>query len=319
MLITVIIPVYNTSSYLQRCVDSIFGQNLKDVELIFIDDCSTDDSFEVLNRCLANHDLTNVKVLRNDHNLGSGETRNRGIREASGEYVIFIDSDDYVTADYFHTLRHQAIGKPDIVVFNYTEIWGERKVVKHVDLPKSSQECVEHLLMNKLHNSLCNKMFKKSLFIDFNIKITEGLSMFEDKSICFKLFHHATTISYVDVSLYFYDRSRENSLTKRFQDSTLKASVIVCGVIDAFFSDKSVPLSTQRAIQANKAHVLGFIGLYGEKPNRREYAKAVGKLPFMAFFRACNMPLHYRVAAALLYYRLGLLLSVIRRLYFLCK
>lgn len=319
MLITVIIPVYNTSSYLQRCVDSIFRQDLKDVELIFIDDCSTDDSFQVLNRCLESHDLTNVKIERNDRNLGSGETRNRGITEAAGEYVIFIDSDDYVSAEYFQILRSQVRTKPDIVVFDYTEIWGDREVVKHVDLPKSPHECVEQLLMNKLHNSLCNKMFKKSLFTDSNLRIAEGLSMFEDKSICFKLFYYANTISYANTSLYYYDRSRENSLTKRYNDSTVKASVIVCGVIDAFFADKKKARSISKAIQANKVHVLGFIGLYGERLQRKTYTGSIGRLPFTAFFGECNMPLHYRLAAIFLYYRLGLLLSSIKRLYFLCK
>ena len=240
MLISVVIPVYNTSSYLARCIDSIFEQDLKDVELIFIDDHSTDNSFEVLNQCLKGRVSENLTIVKNPKNLGSGETRNKGISLAKGDYVIFVDSDDYVTSDYFLVLKNAIESRPDIVVFDMTEIWSNKMVLKHVDLPDSPLESVEHLLLNKMHNSLCNKMFKRSMFLKHDIRITKGLSMFEDKSICFKLFYYAKSQLYIDKSLYFYDRSRENSLTKVFKESNIQASVIVAKVIDDFFKDKEV-------------------------------------------------------------------------------
>ena len=149
MLISVVIPVYNTSSYLSRCIDSIFEQDLKDVELIFIDDCSTDDSFHVLNQCLRGRECDNLTIIRNPHNLGSGETRNKGIELSKGEYVIFIDSDDYVTSDYFEILRNATKNRPDIVVFDMTEIWSDKTVLKHVVLPNTPIDSVEHLLLTK--------------------------------------------------------------------------------------------------------------------------------------------------------------------------
>ena len=134
MLISVVIPVYNTSSYLARCIDSIFEQDLKDVELIFIDDCSTDNSFEVLNQCLKGRESENLTIVKNPKNLGSGETRNKGISLAKGDYVIFVDSDDYVTSKYFQVLKNAIESRPDIVVFDMTEIWTNKTVLKHVDL-----------------------------------------------------------------------------------------------------------------------------------------------------------------------------------------
>lgn len=319
MLISVVIPVYNTSSYLARCIDSIFEQDLKDVELIFIDDCSTDNSFEVLNQCLKGRESENLTIVKNPKNLGSGETRNKGISLAKGDYVIFVDSDDYVTSKYFQVLKNAIESRPDIVVFDMTEIWSNKTVLKHVDLPDSPLESVELLLLNKMHNSLCNKMFKRSMFLKHDIRITKGLSMFEDKSICFKLFYYAKSQLYIDKSLYFYDRSRENSLTKVFKESNIQASVIVAKVIDDFFKDKEVSDNIHNAIQANKVHVLGYIGLYCSRTTRSKYAKELGKLSFSAFSQKCKMPIHYRIASFAVNYKLYPILFVIRRLYFLCK
>ena len=192
-------------------------------------------------------------------------------------------------------------------------------VLKHVDLPDSPLESVEHLLLNKMHNSLCNKMFKRSMFLKHDIRITKGLSMFEDKSICFKLFYYAKSQLYIDKSLYFYDRSRENSLTKVFKESNIQASVIVAKVIDDFFKDKEVSDNIHNAIQANKVHVLGYIGLYCGRTTRSKYAKELGKLSFSAFSQKCKMPIHYRIASFAVNYKLYPILFVIRRLYFLCK
>lgn len=319
MLISVVIPVYNTSSYLARCIDSIFEQDLKDVELIFIDDYSTDNSLEVLNQCLKGRVSENLTIVKNPKNLGSGETRNKGISLAKGDYVIFVDSDDYVTSDYFLVLKNAIESRPDIVVFDMTEIWSNKTVLKHVDLPDSPLESVELLLLNKMHNSLCNKMFKRSMFLKHGIRITKGLSMFEDKSICFKLFYYAKSQLYIDKSLYFYDRSRENSLTKVFKESNIQASVIVAKVIDDFFKDKEVSDNIHNAIQANKVHVLGYIGLYCGRTARIKYAKELGKLSFSAFSQKCKMPIHYRIASFAVNYKLYPILFVIRRLYFLCK
>ena len=233
--------------------------------------------------------------------------------------MIFVDSDDYVTSDYFQVLKNAIESRPDIVVFDMTEIWSNKTVLKQVDLPDSPLESVELLLLNKMHNSLCNKMFKRSMFLKHDIRITKGLSMFEDKSICFKLFYYAKSQLYIDKSLYFYDRSRENSLTKEFKESNIQASVIVAKVIDDFFKDKEAPDNIHNAIQANKVHVLGYIGLYCGRTTRSKYAKELGKLSFSAFSQKCKMPIHYRIASFALNYKLYPILFVIRRLYFLCK
>lgn len=319
MLISVIIPVYNTAKFIKRCVDSVIGQLTDNVELIFIDDSSTDNSLEVLYNMLSGHNNQNIHVLENKINLGSGETRNKGIAYANGEYVIFIDSDDYVSHNYFENLIEATAKHPDIIVFDYSEVTNNGIIKKHINVPNTSLKCVEELLLNKMHNSLCNKLFKKSLFTLQNVNIPKGMSMFEDKSICFKLFYYAKTISYIEHNLYFYDRTRVNSLTNNHRDGDIDASVEVVKTIDDFFRGKVIPESLNKAILANKMHVLGFVGLYRTPKEAFKYTDKFGKLPLSAFINEAKVPLHYKLSAFFANFRMAFFLYVIRKLYFYCK
>mgnify|MGYP003485581254 CR=1 FL=1 len=96
--ISVIVPAYNTGSKLRECVDSILSQTYKDLEVILVDDCSKDDTFFVMQE-YAEKD-SRVKVIRNSVNRGAGFSRNQGIDIATGNYITFVDSDDWVAPDY---------------------------------------------------------------------------------------------------------------------------------------------------------------------------------------------------------------------------
>ena len=100
--VSVIIPVYNVEPYIARCVESLRGQTMRDLEFIFVDDCSTDGSMEAV-RTWAAED-PRVRILENERNLGSGPSRNRGIEEACGEYLNFVDADDWVSPDFYRLL-----------------------------------------------------------------------------------------------------------------------------------------------------------------------------------------------------------------------
>ncbi|PPS21321.1 glycosyltransferase family 2 protein [Brachyspira murdochii] len=105
--ISVIIPVYNVESYLRECLDSVINQTLKDIEIICIDDNSTDNSYNIL---LDYQKIDNrIKIIKHKENLGLGPARNSGIKVAIGEYIYFIDSDDYISDNYINALYESAI------------------------------------------------------------------------------------------------------------------------------------------------------------------------------------------------------------------
>ena len=100
--VSVIIPVYNVEKYLEECLNSVISQTLKDVEIICVDDCSTDNSCLILDKY---KDIdSRIILIRHDINRGLGPARNSGLAIANGEYILYIDSDDYISNDYVETL-----------------------------------------------------------------------------------------------------------------------------------------------------------------------------------------------------------------------
>ena len=104
--VSVIVPVYNVGPYIEKCLKSIQNQSLRKIEIIIIDDKSTDNSMEIV-RSAAESD-SRIRIIKNDHNIGPGPSRNRGIEEARGEYLSFIDSDDYISRDFLKRLYSKA-------------------------------------------------------------------------------------------------------------------------------------------------------------------------------------------------------------------
>lgn len=116
MLISVIIPVYNAENFIRRCVDSVLGQTYSKWELIPVDDGSTDSSLRILKEYEARD--SRIKVIHQE-NAGPGLARNKGIENASGDYVVFIDSDDVITPDYFEKLSHETA---DVVFIDVDQV-----------------------------------------------------------------------------------------------------------------------------------------------------------------------------------------------------
>lgn len=320
MLISVIITIYNTSQYIERCINSLINQNLDEVELIFIDDCSTDSSLEVLQKCLKDNKSPNIHIIENQNNLGSGETRNIGIRKATGEYLIFIDSDDYVSEDYIAKLKQTiSNSKSDIIIFDYTEINKTYRLYKKCSPAISKEQVIADLIQSKMHNSLCNKLFRRSLFIENDIFIPQGISMFEDKSICFRLFEKANTFFYINSSLYYYDRTRCDSLTTRDPKHNIDNGLLLLDVINAHYKQGGTSSLIQKAIFNNRILITGLIALFGDMKLRETYMPRIKEIKFSSFFQSASFPIQYKLAAFCYYYNLRISLYFLKHLYFLYR
>lgn len=130
-MISIIIPIYNVEQYIQRCLDSILKQTYQDFEIICVNDCSTDNSLDVITEYSNKFDK--IKVYTNESNSGSGHCRNRGIQLSTGEYILFIDSDDYVEPDYLEKYLETIIKyDADMVVGGYTRDKGEKQTTHHI-------------------------------------------------------------------------------------------------------------------------------------------------------------------------------------------
>lgn len=208
--ISIIVPIYNAEKYLKKCLDSLVNQTKKEVEFILINDGSTDASEKIIE----NYHDKRIKYFKNK-NQGIGKTRNFGIEKATGTYLMFLDSDDYLDKRACEILYLEAINKDlDLVVFDfYREEDNKLKPDIVNDFKDSSlQENVNLLLLINLGPS--NKLFKRDLIIDNRIRFHESLK-YEDTPFIVGAIKNAKRIGKVNKILHYYVVHKESQTTVR--------------------------------------------------------------------------------------------------------
>lgn len=213
MKLSVIVPVYNVEKYLGKCVKSIIDQTFEDFELILVDDGSTDGSGDLCNE-LAKADK-HIQVIHKA-NGGLSSARNSGLSRASGEYVSFIDSDDFIDVDMY-AIMIEALErtKKDIAACGRViDLWGEREKIEFAldgELEYSREEAIEEiLLLRNLDVSACDKVYRRCLFD--KIKYPEG-KISEDAAIIFELLGYTNGVVHVGKPFYHYIY-RKSSISK---------------------------------------------------------------------------------------------------------
>lgn len=210
-LISVIVPVYNTAPYLERCLQSLLGQTYKNLEIIVIDDGSSDNSVSVCQRYA--HENKKIKILQQQHK-GPAAARNVGIAAASGQFLGFVDSDDYCAPDMYQELytlieRHQT----PVSAVNYYKVEEEGEKVVSFGFQEKLLRGEEAIISCVLgpQSFPCNKLFAKSLFA--RVRFPEGM-LFEDLAVCYRLYDLAGGVCVSNRPLYYYNRTNAFSVTK---------------------------------------------------------------------------------------------------------
>ena len=216
--LSVIVPVYNQERYLAECLDSLLGQTLGDIEVICVDDGSSDASPRMLDEAAARD--ARVRVVH-QANAGVAAARNHGIELARGTYVLFVDSDDFVRTDTCALLRDVAEREQaDIVVFGGKTFpvsnWADDCFAKRsqVYTGQSAQALFWEAGSNPL---MCNKLYRRSLLVDNALRFNTELRLGEDNAFQFAAFPCAHTIAFTPEILYFY-RSHGTSAVQAIQD-----------------------------------------------------------------------------------------------------
>lgn len=221
--VSVIVPIYNSEKTLKKCLDSIITNN-KDIEILLIDDGSTDNSEIVVNDYINNYpDI--IKYYKKE-NTGVADTRNFGIYNATGKYIIFVDSDDYIDNKLFEEIDKYIEDDIDLIKFKMQRVDTKDKEIEKVDGP-IFDKCTGEEAFNKLVftdnliDSPCIYVFKKSLFIDNNLKFIDKTEH-EDFGLIPLLIVKAKTVVSISIYAYYYVQS-EDSITRNIDYSkTLK-------------------------------------------------------------------------------------------------
>ena len=205
--ISIIVPVYNVEKYIDKCLNTLVKQTIDDYEIIVIIDGSKDNSIEIVKKY--KKEYPNLINYYETENKGLSSARNLGLSKATGEYVGFVDSDDYVAINMFNDLYNYAKeNKYDIVACDYLKIFKDKEQTITLDIKKEDSK-KDKIIKSRPYS--CNKIFKRSLFKKYNIKFPEKL-IFEDIYAIYGLMLNCNKIGYLNKILYYYNFQREGSI-----------------------------------------------------------------------------------------------------------
>jgi glycosyltransferase involved in cell wall biosynthesis len=235
-LVSIIIPIYNVEDYVRECLQSVLKQTYTQYEVLLINDGSTDKSASICDAFIKQNPQ-NFKLIHKT-NGGLSDSRNLGIKNAEGIYLIFLDSDDYVSPFMLEKLVASLVqNNSDIACCGITEVTETGDKIRSIPAnsvldPGSYSFISEPCVFSKSLPNACNKIFKKTLFIENNVEFPKGL-WYEDLATIPKLFYYANSISIIDDELYNY-RYRQGSITKTYSLKILDIFTIL-GLLKHFF------------------------------------------------------------------------------------
>lgn len=244
-LVSILVPIYNVEKYIERCVRSVFEQTYNNLEYVFVDDGSSDSSIDILKKVILDYPSQQEKtvVIYHQQNKGLAAARNTAITSCQGDFVIHVDSDDFLEKNAVELLvKKQQETDADIV---YTRGYYRHKVgIKKINCRGWHPE-KEHLLTNLLQDkatiSIWSKLIKRSLYTDNDIRCDERGSYYEDFQTLPRLIYLSKKIACLDNYIYHYERTNPNSIVTNIPRSIeiQKQGLISIQVVCDFFRDKN--------------------------------------------------------------------------------
>lgn len=242
--VSILVPVYNVEAYIERCARSAFEQTYQNLEFIFVDDATPDSSIDVLQRVINDYPerRNGIKILHHDTNRGLAAARNTAVASSLGDFVVHVDSDDWLETEAVELLiKRQQETDADIVYTrgNYLENNGTAKIDCR-GWSTDKEALLTNLLQDKATMCIWSKLIRKSLYTDHKVKCDEQGSYYEDYQSLSQLVYYAKAITCLNAYIYHYDRTNPNSIvtkarnSKKIQQQGLRS---IQSVYD-FFQDK---------------------------------------------------------------------------------
>ena len=221
-IISVIIPIYKVESFIKRCAISLMEQTLQDVEYIFVDDCSPDQSIFKLRDVLKQYPQRCVKIVSHEKNQGLPAARNTGMQCASGKYIFHCDSDDFLEKNALELLVESAEQNNADVVWSdwFLSFEHNERYMKQSNYATAG-EALQGVLMGTMKYNVWNKLVRRLLYLDNHIQFPSGHSMGEDMTMI-RLMACAQRVSYVPKALYHYVKMNGEAFTNQITEDKLQ-------------------------------------------------------------------------------------------------
>lgn len=226
--ISIVVPVYGVEAYIERCVRSLFEQTLDDLEYIFVNDCSRDNSVKILKELITEYQINNVRIVNHSENMGLPQARKSGISIATGDYIINVDSDDWVDKDYCKLLYNKAVeDNSDMVVCGYwsvDEAQEQREPWCDLSIYSKSEMAMKYSVAMLLTPNIWIKLVKRDILQRPDFVFPRSF-LAEDWVMTVQCVFYADKISYVPKNLYYYDIGNNTQSKKTDKESSIINSI----------------------------------------------------------------------------------------------
>lgn len=239
VLVSILVPIYGVAKYIGRCATSIFEQTYRNIEYIFVDDCTYDDSVNILLRVMEEYPdrAPYVRIIRHECNMGLAAARNSAVSAATGDYLMHVDGDDYIENDAVYVLLKKAKEcNADIVVSDYFLEYKHRSITMHNNIPCEKDVYIRQLLTKCVPPSIWGKLYSTHLYKKNGINAVVGINHGEDYVTLPRLVYYARKITHIRAPLYHYIRYNDNAYTKNLSKKSISQMLRADKVLEDFFS-----------------------------------------------------------------------------------
>ena len=219
IMVSICIPVYGVEKYVERCAISVFEQTYRNIEYIFVNDCTPDRSMEVLEKVIERYPQRQdqVRIINHKRNRGLSASRNTALKYASGLYICWVDYDDYIEANMIEKMiDRQMSTNADIVSCNSIVHFPDRESILSSPTYSNSRTMALTLLRKRVPVSVWGRIIRRQLYVDNGICPLEGLNVGEDFQVMPILAYYARTVSSIEDCLYHYNCENNYSYTHCF-------------------------------------------------------------------------------------------------------
>ncbi len=240
--VSILIPVYGVEKYIERCSRSLFEQTYKNIEYVFVNDCTKDKSIDILKKVMDDYPerTSQVKIIEHTHNRGLAAARNTAVAESSGSYIMHVDSDDWIESlTVSECVNALSEDDYDVLYFN-VKVYCKHYIDYYI-IPSgiSKEDLLKMQLAMDVRCSIYGMVVKRDLYIANKVSVAEGVNNSEDYQVSPRLLFYAKKIRIMDGLFYNYDRRNENSMTSSFSETYSNQNWESITIVENFFKQNS--------------------------------------------------------------------------------
>lgn len=243
MKVSIIVPIYGVEKYIKKCACSLFEQTYSNIEFIFINDKTKDRSMEVLSSVISNYPKRKNQIVIINHpiNKGLSQARETGIQASTGDYLIHVDSDDYVEKNMVEKYVNVAVSQNcDVVIGGFWNEYHNRSCIDcSIAIKKEKEKYLADIIKQDVLTPIWGKLIKSSLYKDHDIHCISGISFAEDYAVLPRILWYANKIGFINSPFYHYTHFNTKSLTNNFKMKDVVDKETSQKCIDSFFEERN--------------------------------------------------------------------------------